>query len=304
MGTVYYKTMIMVITIFLGWLMRRLGILQRSDARVISKILMNITLPCIVVTNINGITLDMDILVAVVIGILANAFFCAQAFIFSKPEDSDDRVVKAFCLSSFNVGNYVIPLLTGSITPHAMAGVLAYNYPGTAIFTYGMPPVVAGMAYGAKGESAGKRLWKSLSRNVTLLTCVFMITLSLLKLSLPESVVGVCRSIGGANATLAMLSIGLLLDLNMPKEEKGYCFQIVAIRFACAVICGLCIYFFAPVADDMRRALTLTVFAPIASTMPALALSCGYNGSRVAVINSLYMIVSVVSMTLLTLILY
>ena len=304
MSTIYYKTLIMVITIFLGWLLRRLNILQRNDAHVISKILMNITLPCVVVTNINGIELGWDILMAVIIGVLANFFFFAQTYLFSRADDPDDRVVKVFSFSSFNIGSYVIPLLTGAITPHAMAGVLAFNYGGTSFFTYGMPPVVASIAYGVKGESIGRRLWNSLSRNTTLLTCIVMITLSLLKLRLPESIVGVFRSIGGANTTLAMLLIGLLLNLKLPQDERGICLKIVAVRFSCAVVCGLCIWFFAPVADDMRRALTLTVFAPIASVMPALALHCGYNGSRVAVVNSMYMVVSVISMTAMTLILY
>lgn len=304
MGAVCYKTLIMVITIFLGCLLRRLGIMQRSDAKVISEIVMNITLPCVVVVNMNGIALDSDILVAMAVGILANAFFSLQTFVFSKADNLEDRVVKAFSFSSFNVGNYVIPLLSGTITPHTMAGVLAYNYPGTALFTFGLPPIVAGMVYGAKDERMLKRLWNTLSRNMTLLACVLMIALSLLGLSLPEPVVGICSSIGEANATLAMLSIGILLDLKLPKDEKWYYFQIIAIRFSCAVICGLCIFFFAPMGDDLRRALALTVFAPISSTMPVLALYCGYTGSRVAVVNSLYMVVSVVTMPLLTVILY
>ncbi|MDY3282589.1 AEC family transporter [Dysosmobacter sp.] len=305
MRDVYYKTLIMIVIICLGQLCLRVGVFQKSDAKTISKIIMNITLPCVVVKNINGVTLDLDILTAVIIGIAANCFFFAQTFVFSRADDPEDRLVKVFSFSSFNIGNYVIPLLSDFISPHALAGVLAYNYPGTAMFTYGFPPVVASMAVGAKDAgSPWVRLKNTLLHNVTLLTCVFMLTLSLMGLALPAPVVGICTSISNANSTLAMLSIGILLDLHFPKGEFLYYLRIVAVRFSCAVICATAIYFLAPVSDELRRALMLTVFAPIASSNPILALHCGYTGSRVAVVNSMYLLVSIVSMSVLTLLLY
>lgn len=306
MNSVYYKTLTMMAAILIGYFCRRRGVFLRSDAKVISKLLMNVILPCVVIKNMNGLTLDLDILAAAVIGVLVNAFFFLQSFVFSRASDPEDRIVKLFSFSSFNVGNYVIPLLDGLLSPHALAGLLVFNYLGTALFTYGFPPVAGSMLYSTE-EAAGsvwRRLKDALSHNVALLTCVFMLALSLLRLSLPGPVAEICGTLGSANATLAMLSVGILLDLSFPKEELFYYLRIIVIRFGCAVVCALAVWFLAPVSAELRRTLALTVFAPISTVMPSLALHCGYTGGKVANVNSLYLPVSIVAMTVLMLLLY
>lgn len=160
--------------------------------------------------------------------------------------------------------------------------------------------MTASAAYGSRDtKSHWKQLCDTLLHNVTLLTCVFM-----LGLSLPAPLAGVCTSISGANTTLAMLSIGILLDLRLPRSELWSYGRMAAIRFGCAICCAAAIYFLAPISDKLRRAMMLTVFSPIASCGPVMALHCGYTGSWVAVMNSLYLLISIVSMSVLTMVLY
>lgn len=304
MNDVYYKTLILILTIALGCVLHHIGIFDKSDAQSISKIMMNITLPCVVVKNLNGITLSLDILAALIVGFAANLIFLSVTFLFAKKGDPDDRVVKLFCFSSFNIGNYAIPILSTFVDAPAMAGVLAFNYPGTAVVTYGTVPVIGKAFYGERGASPLEMLRKNVLRNVPTVTCLVMLLLCLFHIALPESVAGVFSSIASANTTLAMLSIGILLDFKLPRSELVSDLYVVLIRFCTAILCGAAILFLLPASQDLRRALTLCVFAPISSAMPVMALHCGYQGSRVAVINSIYLLVSICAMSLLILLLY
>jgi hypothetical protein len=246
----------------------------------------------------------MDILAAALVGVAVNLLFFIQSMIFSRADDPEDRVVKIFSLSSFNIGSYAIPILSAFVSPQAMAGVLAFNYPGTALFTYGVAPTAASMVYGS-GERRGARLLReNLLHNVPTVTCLVMLALSVFHIALPAGVAGIFSAISGANSTLAMLSIGILLELRLPKEDALHCFGIIAIRLCAAVVCAAALYFLVPISDELKRALILVVFAPIASCNPVLALHCGYQGSRVAVINSLFLLTSICCMSLLTLLLY
>lgn len=304
MSNVYYQTCILLLTICAGYLLRRWGILVREDARTISKLMMYVTLPCVVVKNLNGVTLTMDILAAAVIGVVVNSFFFLFAILSSRKGDRDDRVVKIFSLSSFNIGSYAIPVLSTFVSPAAMAGVLAFNYPGTALFTYGVGPTAANMVYGAQGGGSLKLLRDNLLHNVPTVTCVVMLLLSLFHIALPAPVAGVFVSVSAANSTLAMLSIGILLDLHLPRAEVRQDGAVILLRVSAAVLSALGLYFLAPVSPELRTALILVVFAPIASCGPVLALHCGYQGSRVAVVNSIYLLVSIVCMSGLTVLLY
>lgn len=304
MSNVYYQTCILLLTICLGYFLRQCGVLTREDARTISKLMMYVTLPCVVVKNLNGVVLTMDILAAAVIGVLVNGFFFLAALLSSRNGDRDDRVVKIFSLSSFNIGSYAIPVLSTFVSPAAMAGVLAFNYPGTALFTYGLGPTAANMVYGTQSGGGLKLLRDNLLHNVPTVTCVIMLVMSMLRIALPEKAAGGFAAISGANSTLAMLSIGILLDLRLPKEEAEKDLLVVLLRVCAAVLSALALYFLAPVGEELKLALILVVFAPIASCGPALALHCGYQGSRVAVVNSIYLLVSILCMSGLTVLLY
>lgn len=304
MSNVYYQTRILLLTICLGYFLRRSGVLDREDARTISKLMMYVTLPCVVVKNLNGVVLTLDILAAAVIGVLVNSFFFLMAMLSSRSGDRDDRVVKIFSFSSFNIGSYAIPVLSTFVSPAAMAGVLAFNYPGTALFTYGVGPTAASLLYGGQRGGGLKLLRDNLLHNVPTVTCVIMLAMSMLHIALPEKIAGIFVSISGANSTLAMLSIGILLDLRLPRSEAGRDTGIVLLRVGAAALSALALYFLAPVSAELKLALILVVFAPIASCGPALALHCGYQGSRVAVVNSIYLLVSIVCMSGLTVLLY
>lgn len=56
------------------WLytLKKVDVLKKSDANVVATIIMNITLPCALLTSANGIELDATILILIAIGIISN----------------------------------------------------------------------------------------------------------------------------------------------------------------------------------------------------------------------------------------
>lgn len=304
MSEVYYQTLSLFTMILLGCLLRRVGVLCREDAAVISRIMVNVTLPCVIIRNLDGVVLDREIMAAVLIGLGVNFFFFIQSIIFSKASDPDDRVVKIFSLTSFNVGSYAIPILTPFVTAHTMAGVLAFNYTGTILFIFGVAPTVAKMAYGRDGKGTVKLLKENLLQSVPAIACAVMLILAMLRVSLPAPVSGIVTSISGANTILAMLGIGVLLEFKLPKADLARDLSVLFLRLGTAVVCALGTYFLFPVSDDLKRALILVAFTPVSSCNPVLALHCGYGGSRVAVINSMLLLASVAIMSFLPALLY
>lgn len=306
MSAAYVKIAAMLVTIALGYFLHQIHVFERQDSRVLLKILMNVTLPCLVVSNLNGMTVTKDLVMASLLGIVINTLYFGAAFLLSKRGDAEDHLVKIFALSTFNTGSYVIPFLTGIASSYSLAGVFAFTYPGTALFTYGISPAAAGLIYsGQKGERSPARiLLDKLLHTVSCDVCVIMLLLSLFRISLPSGLVSVCASIGSASSTLAMLSIGILMDLKLPEGEFIHDIGLVLARLCISLLCALTVYFLLPLAYDIRAAIALTVFAPAASYNSVMALHCGYKGSRVAVISSLEMILSIASTTVVTSLLF
>ena len=67
-----FKVLSFITFIMLGYLLRRLSILKAETFRVLSGIVFYITLPCIIITSINGVPVTSEMLWLVALGALCN----------------------------------------------------------------------------------------------------------------------------------------------------------------------------------------------------------------------------------------
>ena len=304
MNSVYSKVLGMLLTIGLGSFLRHLGILDKKDAAVISKIMLNVTLPAMIIGYLNGLTLSKDILTAVLCGLAVNLLFFLGGFLRARKNDPDDRAVKVFSSVGMNIGGVGIPVLATVASAEAMAAVMAFNYVGTPIFVLGIAPSVCAAAYSGGGRIRPGTVLSKLFTSTCGITCFVMLGLSALHIVLPPFVMEFCTALNNANNLLAMLVIGILLELKYPKGALKDVAGLCAVRFGVAAVCAALIWFFLPVSDEIRRALTLVCFVPLPSPNPALALASGYRGGRVAAVMSLDLLVGLAAMSAMLVLLY
>ena len=273
----YSMAVIMLLILALGFILREIGVFKRDDAKTISKIMMNLTLPAMIITNLNGARLTKDTLGAVLLGFAVNGFFFLFYVLFADKNNEEDRFVKLFCMTSFNIGGLTYPLMTNFASPLAQSAVLTFNYPGTAVFTYGVPNVLGERIGNGRSGSGLKQTLKIMSRSVTTIACFGTLLLCLFEVSLPSFVTDFTGTVARANVTLAMLCTGIMLNLRISRKELSENIRIVLMRLCAAAVSALIIYFLLPFSREVRCALTVTVFSPAAHvqvylpSLPALS---------------------------------
>lgn len=288
----------------IGYFLRSLGLLKRSDSKVLSTLMMNVTLPSMIIYNMNGARITLDVFGATLIGFTVNGIYLLFAILLSDRSDKDDYIVKVTSICSYNIGSYTIPVLSGFLSQSAMTSVLTFNYPGTAIYTYGIIPAFGNAIYSKREKSYITTFLNSVKKSLPTLACFAMIILCAFGISLPESVMGFFSTVNQANTVIAMLFIGIMLDFKCPKDEIFDDIKIIAVRLGLSIFFALVIYKFISLDIEVKKAIVLAVFSPIGSSMPATAQHSGYEGTRVATINSIYTIISVISMSVVIYILY
>ena len=60
MFSVWIKTGGVVLIIVIGCIMKKTGTLPESAAKVLAKVMMKVTLPCVFICNLNGLTITGD----------------------------------------------------------------------------------------------------------------------------------------------------------------------------------------------------------------------------------------------------
>ena len=76
MDAALMKSGILIFLIVLGYLLKRAGLFHQEDSKVLSNIMLYVTLPAVLVNAFRSFTLDVHLLSFILLGLLANCEFC------------------------------------------------------------------------------------------------------------------------------------------------------------------------------------------------------------------------------------
>lgn len=286
--------------ILLGIFLRKIGYFKGEDFSVLSRIAIRITLPASIVVAFSQQTFDPELLIIMAISLGCGALYMAVGY-FLQPRAGRDR--KAFSLlnlTGYNIGNFTMPFTRDFLGP---IGAIT-----TSLFDTGNACICLGGAYGIAASVQDGRgfdfkfLAKKLITSVPFLCYVIMVTLNLAKIRLPEFVISWARIMGNANAFVAMLMIGVGFKLSGDKSQMGYILRHLGVRYAIATVLALCFYFLLPFRLEVRQALVILVFSPIASAAPAFTGELKSDVGLASALNSMSIVCSIVIIVALLLI--
>ena len=282
-----------------GYLLKRLGMFKQEDAKLLSKIIMNITLPAAIVKGFAGVKFSGTLLLTFLFSCCVSASLLGTAALLSRGKAPVERGTTILNTNTFNCGNFAIPLLSPLVSADAFAALCMFDV-GAALFTYG--PNTA-LAHHAMGDEEGKTtlgaILKRVFRAPVVIVYLILIALSLLHWELPGPVMRVAVMAGSANSFLAMLCIGILFEVRFPKEGRATVLRVLGGRCAVCAAAALAAWFVLPLPKETARALVVLLFAPVANCAAMITVENGCDGTVAAVINSASMVLSTVIMTLL-----
>ena len=281
----FAKVMSLAAFIVLGHLLRRFNILKDQAFAAISALVMNVTLPCVILTNLNGVRIEGDMLLIAGLGLLTNIIFLVWGLFLSR--NIADTQWRDFV--RLNVGGY-------SVGPFAVPYVQSF-FPTTGLMATCMFDV---------GNCVKTTLWRTvklvvskLVRSGPLVTFAFVGLMSVLDMRLPDGVITSTAIGAHANTFLCMIMIGESISFSMGGGKMGKVLKLLASRWVVCILIALGVWHFLPFEEEIRMALTLTCLSPIpamslvftaqldgdiamAANMSSLSVGCSIIGMSVA----------------------
>ncbi|MBR5020094.1 MAG: AEC family transporter [Oscillospiraceae bacterium] len=288
--------------IVLGMTLRKLGVFRESDFRVLSTIVIKITLPATIISSFAGQTIDPSMLTLTAIGLGGGVAYLLLGYLLNLRSGKDRRAFEMLNLPGYNIGNFTLPFVQSFLGP---VGVIT-----TSLFDTGNAVVCLGGSYGvASSVKAGgkfdlRRVGKALGTSVPFLCYILVVSLNLLHIPLPGPVIECAGIIANANAFMAMLMIGVGFRITANREQIGSMVRILSVRYAVSIVLALFCYFVLPFDLRIRQTMVILVFAPIGSAIPAFTAELGGDVGLSSAINSISIVISIiVIVTLLTIML-
>ncbi|WP_413737398.1 AEC family transporter [Sodalis sp. RH21] len=282
--------------IVIGYLLKKYGVLQRSDSIALSKIMMNLTLPAAVITGFASFNVDHSLLILVLIGFVCNIILLGAGYLIARKGDNDTKMFFMINSPGYNIGCFTLPYVQSFLGP---VGIVA-----TCLFDAGNSVICTGGSYvaasNATGNSTGlKDTFKRLFSSIPFDVYILLLVAALCGFHLPSQVTILTSIIGNANPFIAMLIIGMMLEINIDRTQLKSVYKVLALRYGAGAVFAALFYFCTPLPLEIRQVLAVAVFAPVSSLAPVFTARGSSLGSVSSFTGSISVFLSIIIITTL-----
>lgn len=294
MGEILIKSGTLIFLIVLGYLLKRAGLFQQSDSRLLAKIMLYVTLPAILINAFKDFVPDARLLIFTAIGLGANLLMSAVGWKLGKKEGPLSNAMYMLCMSGYNVGSFCVPFIQ-ILFPHMVLHVVMFDV-GNTIMTSGMNYSFASMLLKPEEKFALKKLGKTLVSTFTFDLYMILFLLALLRVPIPNVVYRVTDIIASGNAVVVMLMLGILFEVKMTKTARRQVGEIMLTRLVGGVLFALAVYFLLPLPVEQRQVLVLLLMGPMTSMSAVFGAKLECDPDVYGTSTSLTILISVIVM--------
>ena len=297
MGEIAAKAASLILIIVIGYVFKRIGWVSAADFPKFSKIVLRITLPCALITSFNTFDITSNLLFLTAIGLLANLILQITGYLVNQRKGGIAQAFGIINLGSYNVGAFAMPYIAGLMGPQSI--IFA------SLFDVGNSFGAAGIGYGWSRSVADEKQKTTLGGFLKLMflsplfdTYLILLLMRLLGLQLPDEVITFTSTVGGANTFLAMLMIGIGLELGLDAHRFKLAFKYLAIRYGFSLIFSILTVLFLPVSMVVKTILCMLFFSPIASMATGFTDEAGGDVETSAFMNSVSILIGIFALPL------
>lgn len=294
------KAIAFVLIILIGYICKRRGVFAPTDYQLVSKIVLNITLPCAVISSFAHFQLDLSLLVAVALGLSGNCVMILIALMLTRRETLAAKIFYIFSLAGYNIGCFTLPFAQAFLTPFAVVALCMFDV-GNSIMctgmTYALTASCIGYANGHKDRFSMKSIAEKLLHSAPFVVYISMLLLALAGVQFPKSVYTFTDIVGAANPFLSMLMIGMMFEIKLDKQAMGYVKELFSVRYLISLACAGAFIYFASFKQEVNYVIALAFMAPCTIIGPIFVEKLGGNVQLASLFNSMTIITSVILFT-------
>ncbi|WP_343210081.1 AEC family transporter [Anaerolentibacter hominis] len=281
MSEILTKAFSYVFTIFLAYFLKRIGFLKKEDYKVLFRLMVNVTIPAVVINSFASLTLTPSLLILIGFAILCNLILIGAGYLLTKRKNTEKKALYMLNLSGYNIGGFSLPFVQAFLnTPAAVVACMLFDFGNSIMCTGANLCLVSSLLKSRqKISDVLKDLVRKLLHSAPFMSALIMILIRAVHISLPAVVTSTATAIGSANGFLAMFSIGLMFDIKWEKNYFKSAFSLLALRYVFAGAAAAVFYFCLPFPLLIRQVLVLVIFAPMSSLSPVYTEYCKGDGA-------------------------
>ena len=259
MNTALTQSAILIFLIILGYVLKRVGLFRQEDSKVLSNIMLYVTLPAVLINAFRSFTLDVHLFSFVLLGLLANVILLVVGWKVGARETPLVHAMYMICLAGYNIGSFSIPFVQ-NLFPHRMMEVVLFDI-GNSIINCGVSYSFARMQMVPGSRFQPWSMVKTLFSTYPFNLYIVLLALSLMHVSFPEPVYQLAEA--AANPVVVMLMLGIMFEVRLGPAERYQVLGIVTSRVLTEAVMAALLVWLLPFPLEQRLIAALLVCAPI-----------------------------------------
>ena len=292
-----FKPMSYVLVIMLGYLLKRAGFFGKDDHRLMSKIMVNITLPCTIIQAFDGFERDAKMFIIVGIGFICAFMPILLMYLTTGRVEKRLRAYRMLNIGGYNIGCFSLPLVQAFFGNTGVVAGCMFDTGNAIMMTGGAYAMISTLLRtgGEERESVGDVLLKFV-KSLPFDAYMMMILLAALGVKIPSVVFTLTRPAGQANAFVAMLMIGMMFEPAGDRALLRETARELVWRYLFAAASAALVFFCTPFELVVRQTLCIVCFAPLSSLAPIYTDRCHSDTALASFTNSVSIAVSLIVM--------
>lgn len=295
MFNILYKSFTLILIIVLAYVLKSFGLFSKQrDFAGLSNTILYITLPSVILINLNGLRFPPILLVISLFGLFCNWMY----LLISKKvgKDKEEQSFMMLSINGYNIGNFALPFIAFFLEGIPILVVSLFDA-GSSIMVLGGNYAIAKSTKEGDSKFNFPDLIRIVLRSPTIIVYIVMVVLSLLAIDLPTMVTDIVQIPANANTFLSMFFIGIALEFDFDTENMKKLFKYISYRYLPALILSILILLISFIPTEIKYTLILLLFAPISGTSPIFIGLLDQEVELSAQVNSLSIIFSILIMS-------
>lgn len=295
MSDVVVKAGSLVLIIALGYAIKRAGWVQAGDFAVFSKVVLRITLPCALLVAFQQYEVRPSMLALTLAGFVIIATGLVVGALVDNRRGPRAQAFALLNVSNINIGLFAMPYLATFVGPQALLVAAMFDV-GNALAAAGLG-YAWGMGLARPETRAGAAgVARRLLSSPVFVTYLALLLLGLARIRMPAPVMTFAGTVGAANTFLAMLMIGIGLEVVLDRRKYATAVRYLVTRWAVMLAAGLAVWFLVPFSPADKLVVCMLLAGPMAAMAPGFTDEAGLDVEVSTFMTSVTALVAIAAM--------
>lgn len=288
-----------LLVVLCGYAAKRLMLVTEKEGEALSRVILNITLPALILHTFSGIPMDYSLALLPLLCVAYSALILLITFMIFKKEPGKKRGILTISSLGFNIGLFAFPLVEAAWGKEGLKYMAMFDM-GNAFIIFVLCYVLAGHFSSEKNRADLWGITKQLVTFVPLLGYVAALVISLQGIALPEMVLGIFALLARANGPLVLLLLGIYLNFSLERHHWKDLAKVLSIRYGAGIIAGAGLYLLLPFGELFRVTVLIALVLPVGMAIIPFAIQFHYDRKLVGAMVNFSNIVSFALVWLIT----